>query len=238
MNTKKYYVTDKLNIAGFTLIEVLVATLILSSVVYIGTLSYSMFLDAWGKKRVEDINAIHNYRYHMLLKSALESIYDYYVTDRISEKAGFYYPFFRGGREKIEFVTLSSAFRERAPALARLRVIRQKEGQHLLYEEMPLDNAYIKYNDFQAEYNHSFITYSDIEKITIRYYGEVERRLLPYREEFERLYGWTETFQGESGKGIPRKIEIILERDDEVKKLLFLVRADNIFKKGFFQSEY
>jgi len=237
MNIKNYYVTDKSNIAGFTLIEVLVATLILSFVIYAGTLSYSMFLDIWGKKRVEDIDAIHEYRYHMLLKAALESIYDYYVTDRINERAGFYYPFFRGEREEIEFITLSPVFRGRTPALARLRVERQKEGRNLLYEEMPLDTTYIKYNDFKAEYKYSFIAYSDIEKIAIRYYGELERRLLPYREEFERLYGWTESFQGKVLKGVPKKIEITIERDDGVKRLLFSVKANNIFKKGFFQGE-
>lgn len=237
MNIKKYYAGNKSSIAGFTLIEVLIATLILSLVIYAGTLSYSMFLDVWGKKRLEDTHAMRQYRYHVMLKAALESIYDYYVTDHRNERAGFYYPFFKGEREKIEFVTLSSAFKEGGPALARLRVSEQEEGRSLVYEEMPLDATYIKYNDFQPGYKYSFIAYSDVEKIAIRYYGEVERRMRAHREEFEILYDWTESFQGKSMKGIPKKIEIVIQGEDGAKKLLFSVKANNIFKKGFFQSE-
>ena len=47
--------------AGFSLIEVLIATMILSALVYLATLSYSMFLNVWEQKKLTDTKAINDY---------------------------------------------------------------------------------------------------------------------------------------------------------------------------------
>ena len=107
---------------GFTLIEVLISSMVLAVIIYLGTLSYSMFLSMWGERRLLDTKAVNKYRSHMLLRSSLESVYDYYVTDRANERLGLYYPFFKGEKDEMEFVTLSSVFKKGFPAAARLRI--------------------------------------------------------------------------------------------------------------------
>lgn len=224
--------------AGFTLIEVLIATMVLSAVVYLAMLSYSMFLNVWEEKRLTDTSAINGYRSHILVRAALESIYDYYVTDPANEKAGRYYPFFKGEKDTLEFVTLSSVFSKEVPAVARLRLERQDtavgESCKVIYEEALLDQTYIKYVDFQPEYSHAMVVYADVKKINIRYYGEWETRWVPDRDAFETLYRWQDTFQGEERNTIPEAVELTLDTGAAETTLLFPVRANNVYKKAFF----
>ena len=65
--------TELRNPKGFTLIEVLISTMVLAVIIYLATLSYSMFLNTWGERRLSDTNAINKYRSHMLLRSSLVS---------------------------------------------------------------------------------------------------------------------------------------------------------------------
>jgi prepilin-type N-terminal cleavage/methylation domain-containing protein len=224
--------------AGFTLLEVLIATMVLSAVVYLATLSYSMFLNVWEEKRLTDTSAINDYRSHILVRSALESIYDYYVTDPANEKAGRYYPFFKGKGDMIEFVTLSSVFSKGAPAIARLRLERQDmaagEYYKVIYEEAPLDQTYIKYADDKTEYSHAMVVYTEVKKINIRYYGEWETRWVPERYDFETVYRWQETFCGEKRNTVPETIELTLNTKAAETTLLFPVRANNVYKRAFF----
>ncbi|MBC2696417.1 MAG: prepilin-type N-terminal cleavage/methylation domain-containing protein [Desulfobacteraceae bacterium] len=224
--------------AGFTLIEVLIATMILSALVYLATLSYSMFLTVWEKKRLTDTSAINDYRSHILVRSALESIYDYYVTDPANEKVGRYYPFFKGKRDMLEFVTLSSVFSKGFPAIARLKLERQDmaAGEHcnVIYQEAPLDQIYIKYADVKPEYSHTIIVYTEVKKINIRYYGEWETRWIPERDNFDTVYRWQDTFHGEKRNTIPEIIELTISTEAAETTLLFPVIANNVYKRAFF----
>jgi hypothetical protein len=216
--------------------------MVLSAVVYLATLSYSMFLNEWGEKRLTDTSAINGYRSHILVRSALESIYDYYVTDPANEKAGRYYPFFKGERDMLEFVTISSVFSKGVPAVARLRLERQdtaaEEYYKLIYEEAPLDRTYIKYADVQPEYSHAMVVYTEVKKINIRYYGEWEIRWVPERDHFETVYRWQQTFHGEKRDTVPETIELTLNTEEGDTTLLFPVRANNVYKRAFFQPQY
>lgn len=223
---------------GFTLIEVLIATMVLSALIYLAMLSYSMFLNVWEEKRLTDTSAINDYRSHILVRSALESIYDYYVTDPANEKTGRYYPFFKGEGDRLEFVTLSSVFNKGLPAVARLRLERQDtaDGEYykVIYEEMPLDQTYIKYADVKPEYSHAMVVYTDVKKINIRYYGEWEIRWVPERDDFETVYRWQKTFHGEERNTIPEAIELTLNTRTTETTLFFPVIANNVYKRAFF----
>ena len=226
------------NAKGFTLIEVLIATMVLSAVVYLATISCSMFLNVWEKKRLTDTSAINAYRSHILVRSALESIYDYYVTDPANEKAGRYYPFFNGEGDMLEFVTLSSVFKKGVPAAARIRLDNQPAGDEnyraIVYEEAPLDNAYIKYSGDNLKYSRLMTVYTGVKKINIRYYGIWETKWMPEKDGFETIYKWQKTFDGKKKNAVPEIIEMTLITDNGDKALLFPVRGNNVYKRGFF----
>lgn len=225
--------------AGFTLIETLIATVVLSAVIYLAMLSYSMFLNIWEKKRLTGISAINSYRSHVLVRSALESIYDYYVTDPADEKIGRHYPFFEGKRNMIEFITLSSVFKKGVPALARLRLESEDrdDGEYyrIIYEETPLDHTYIKYIGIKPKYSNAMIVYTDVKRIKIRYYGEWETKWVPKLDDFKTVYKWQDTFDGQERNTIPEWIELTLDTRTAETTLLFQVKANNAYKRAFFQ---
>ena len=225
--------------SGFTLIELLISTLILASIVLLAVLSYSTFLNTWESKRLTDLDALDEYRSHVLLRYALESAYDYFVTDPTNERLGVYYPYFKGYPDRLEFVTLSSVFFKGSPAAARMRIIKDDNGeiQKLVYEEAPLDRIYIRYNDFEPEYIEQMLPYRDLKNVNIRYYGLEEIRWNERLDNLEKIYGWQEGYQGEEKKDIPEMIELLLTTAEGDTRLAFSVKGRNIYKKSFYQPE-
>ena len=229
---------------GFTLIEVLIATIILASLVYLATLSYSLFLRIWEQGGARANIAVERYRTDILLRSALESAYDYYVTDPANEKAGLYYPFFKGGRDNVEFVTLSSVFRKGCPAVARLRIREVNEPDQsyyeVVYEETPLQDSYVKYNNFSGGYKFSMIVYDNVKNFSLRYFGlwEPEHVFGKATALPAIIYKWQNSFYGEKKRAIPRQIELTVSLEDEHETLHYQVMAQNIYKRSFFRREF
>lgn len=224
---------------GFTLIELLISTVILASIILLAVLSYSTFLNTWESKRLTDSDALAEYRSHLLLRYALESAYDYFVTDPANERLGVYYPYFKGYPDRLEFVTLSSVFCKGSPAAARLRTLRDEneEVQRLVYEEAPLDNIYIRYNDLDPEYKEQMVSYKDVKNVRFRYYGVEEMRWNDRLDDLEEIYGWQETYQGKEKKGLPEMIELLLTTEEGDTRLAFSVKGENIYKEYFHLSE-
>ena len=224
---------------GFTLIEVLISTVILSALIYLAAFSYSTFLDAWERRNVLGREALDAYRTHSLLRASLESIYDYYITDPADETQKVYYPFFKGEKTGMEFVTLSSVFEKGRPALAALRLEKQNDGEgyKLLYEETPLTGSYIKHVDRLPQYLYSMTIYERVKGLTIRYYGEWGVEKANQQETAETVYRWQDAFFGKERRIIPEKIELVVDTGREKKSLLISVRGNNYYKKGFFNRE-
>ena len=227
------------NSAGFTLIEVLIATLVLSMVVYLATLSYSLFLDTWERKKLSDIAAIQEYRTHLLMRNAVESTFDYYVTDPKSKRNTQWYPFFKGQKESLEFVTLSSVFQKGKPAIARIRLKKSTSGNPkvLVYEETSLVKTYIRYNDDPVEYKNEMSIYDNLKSVHIRYFGIWALRFDPGKEGFVEEYKWQETFQGKERNAVPHTIEMTVAFEEGETMLVFPVMAHSQKKGTFFNHE-
>jgi prepilin-type N-terminal cleavage/methylation domain-containing protein len=225
--------------AGFTLVEVLVSTLILGFVIYLAMLSFSLFLNVWQRKKLVGYEVVEGYRAHLLVRRALASIYDYYVTDQESEKKVVYYPFFEGDRQGCRFVTLASVFYKDHPALARLWVDKSPSGGpscRVLYAEVPLTGKYLKYADQLPEPEHTLVLYQGLRKATLRYYGAREIHYVPEREEFETVYAWGREYNGRKRLAVPRRVELTCtpEGSDANTVILYPVRAEDFIKGVYF----
>ena len=225
------------NNAGFTLIEVLIATLVLSMVIYLTTVSYSLFLNTWERKRLSDVSAIQEYRSRLLLRNSIESIFDYYVTDPESERNNRWFPFFKGGKESLEFVTLSSVFHKGKPAVAKMQIEKSEAGnlKSLVYKEASLAKNYIRYKDNPLEYKNQMVIYDNLKSVCIRYFGVWEIRFVHERQNFVTEYKWQETFEGNERNAVPDTIEMIVESEEGETRLVFPILA-HITRKGYFFS--
>ena len=227
------------NSAGFTLIELLIATLVLSMVIYLATLSYSLFLNTWERKKLSDVAAIQEYRSHLLLRNSIESIFGYYVLDRESERSNHRFPIFKGQKESLEFVTLSSVFHKGKPAVAQIK-LEQSEVSNLktlVYREASLEQTYIRYRDDPIEYKNRMPIYESLKSFRIRYFGLWGTEFDKVKQEFVPVYKWQETFEGKERSVVPDTIEMIVESEVGETKLVFPIMAHSLGRYYFFNRE-
>jgi len=226
------------NAEGFTLIEVIVATTILALAIYLSLTAYSFFGESWRKGRLTDTRSLDLYRSHILFRSAVESIYDYYVTDPANERISTHYPYFIGGSKSIAFVTLSSVFVKGIPASARIRLAEvQGGGQNLIYEETPLLKQFIRYEDLVPEYENRITLFEHVKQLDVRYYGIWESHFNDVTLDFDVVYKWQGEFYGKARNAVPEIIEITVTGEDGDILLTFPVKSLNPFKSSFFRPE-
>jgi len=223
---------------GFTLIEVIVATSILAIAIYLALTAYAFFGDTWRKGRLSDTRSLDLYRNHILCRSAVESICDYYVTDSSNERNGIYYPYFVGAGQSVDFVTLSSVFEKSMPAAAGMRLIKTETGrQDLIYEEAPLLGKYIRYENQPPEYVNRITLYEDVKQFGIRYYGVWESRFNEMTLDFDKVYRWQGEFFGKIRKEVPEIIELNVSGQMGEIVLTLPVKASNSSKALTFTPE-
>ena len=157
---------DECGQQGFTLIEIIAATTILAIIIYLALTAYAFWGDAWRKGRLADTRSLDLYRSHILCRSAIESVCDYYVTDPVNERNRVHYPYFIGDGTSLAFVTLSSVFSKGMPAAARIRMAETETGvQNLVYEETSLLRQYIRYEDKVPEYDRQIVLFENVKRL-------------------------------------------------------------------------
>lgn len=117
---------------GFTLIEVLIAMLLLSIVMFIGSLSFSVFSQRWQKDMGHFTLQAEQAKKFFLLQRTIQGISNYFVLD--AKKNPVY--FFLGSPGHLVFVTNRPIFAAEGQALVRLSVLPLEGGkQQLVYQE-------------------------------------------------------------------------------------------------------
>jgi len=229
-----------LNSRGFTLIEMLVTGMILSIIVGLSFFSMSFYLNEWETGRLGDISAVEDYRKQRLVQTAVESAWEYYVTDPANQRLGNYYPYFKGTEKSAAFVTTSPVFSESRAAAARLSLddSGKSPGIELVYEEVPLDNFYIRYYEEEIDYPYSLRLQTGKENMQLRYYGLWEIRFLPQQDDFREVLRWQDAFDGKERRAMPKTIQVADDSDEEQVFRKFDIRARNQAKAGFFSDPY
>ncbi len=224
---------------GFTLIEVLISTTIIGLVVYLAFLAQSFFLNIWYSNKLLTYVAMEEYRVNSLLRSAIESVTEYSITDPESEKTGAHYPFFNANSTSVEFVTLSSVFFKGSAAAGRFFIKKNSEEKTLalIYEEAPLNAAYIQYQGDKIAYSRSMTIADKLSKVTFRYYGTWEIVWDDELEYYKTIKRWQNVYQGKDRKTTPDIIEISIANKNGDQTLSFPVKSHNPYKDAFFSNE-
>jgi len=226
------------NQSGFTLIEMLVTTMILSVMVGLAFFAMGLYLKGWESNRFGDTSTIMDYRTQTLVRNSMESVWEYFVTDPANERIDVFYPFFKGKKTEVVGVTTSSVFHKGVPALFRFRLdAEDKAEKSLIYEETPLDDGFIRYENDLPAFSYSMVFMRRIKKLHFRYYGLWE--ILPPQgdgEDVIMVYRWLDVFDGRDRNAIPKIIEINLEMPETERQLIFYVMSDNMSKAAMYAT--
>jgi prepilin-type N-terminal cleavage/methylation domain-containing protein len=224
---------------GFTLVEVMISTTIIALVVYLAFQAQSFFVNIWYSNKISTLSAMEDYRAHSLLRNAIESITEYFITDPESERAGARYPYFIADGASVAFVTLSSVFSKGHAAAGKIS-LKKSSGEKtavLVYEEMPFDSLYIRYQGDHITYSRSIVIADKVSKATFRYYGTWEIIWDSELEYYKTIKRWQDVYQGKDRKTTPDIIEITLSGKTGDQTLSFPVKSHNPYKEAFFNNE-
>lgn len=226
---------------GFTLIEVLVTGMIIASIVALSFFSLNVYMNEWEQGRLSNLDAIEAFRRRQLVDTALESVWEYIVTDPMAEREGKFYSYFSGTTQSAAFVTTSPVFGRSPIAAARIRLEPASDPDHtlLVYEEAPFDRFYLHYGDDPIVYARSIELPLTGTELRFRYFGLLEVKYLLEENRLEEINGWQESFDGRRKGATPQRIEIVSDRKKMPSPIYaFTVKATNRSKLAYYEFNF
>lgn len=211
------------NKKAYTLIEVLIAIVIFSSIITIATMALNQGLKQYHGILDKGINFWDNARFLWINKS-LSSTVDYYVYSR----GDGWFPYFRGTQEVISYITLAPLTGDK-PVVAWIINERDDNGNRsLVYYELPVYTKDMK--DIEKEYifqdfkkGNSVTILNDVENVDITFYGYDMQN---------KKYSWVKDFDGGKRKVLPQVVRIDYRKVGESgkKTIAFSVYTNSLIK--------
>ncbi|MDN7134490.1 PulJ/GspJ family protein [Pseudidiomarina terrestris] len=154
--------------SGFTLVETLIAMVLLSLLMISGALAFDYFSQNW--QRNKGIAQDSGERHHLatLVQKVTRNTYSKAVYDD-NERLGFYFL----GRDE-GFTAVSHISVQNPNASSVYRLFREPNGDggfRLVYEEAVLTAVYLRNASQELPFNFRRILYDNLEQIEFRYFG-------------------------------------------------------------------
>ena len=206
---------------GYTLIEVLVAMAIFTSMMMLAGVALNQGLKQYQGLAEKGIG-FWDYAQKIWIDKSFNSTIDYYVYRR----GGGWFPYFKGNQEGISYISLAP-FAGDIPVVIWIRNEAAENGMRsLVYYELPV---YAKsYEDIERNYifgdykkGRSLKLLEGVEGIEFSFYGY---------DTFERKFRWYNDFEGERMKLLPSSIIISYQQDGKKSKLVFGINVNSPLK--------
>ena len=206
---------------GYTLIEVLVAMAIFSSMLMLAGVALNQGLKQYHGLAEKGIG-FWDYAKKIWIDKSFNSTIDYYVYRR----GDGWFPYFKGNQEGISYISLAPLAGD-LPVVVWIRNEAENNGMRsLVYYELPvyaksyeeIDRDYI-FGDYKK--GKSLKLLEGVEGIEISFYGY----------DFpDRRYRWYNNFDGSRMKLLPSSIEISCRHDGKKDKLVFGINVNSLLK--------
>lgn len=212
----------KTNQLAFTMVELLIVTLLLSMIMAVGTYSYSLFTTKW-QKELGNFNHTNQLSMNIQKIERILSNIQPYVLRKKNAEPGF---FFIGSGTSLLAVTHDALFSSGVSEAFRLSAIKNTSGKFdLVYQSMPLLNTNITTEKQTIEFVNRITLLNNLDNIYFRYYGWPSFRIKSDRTvENLTLKKWYETFSGLDNQLTPEKLELFIVIGE--KKLTFVIELD------------
>ena len=207
--------------AGFTMIELLIAMMLLSSVIFIASMSFSVFSSKWQQKTGRFDLAASEVRNLLAVQKSIRAMASYLVFNEQQKPVYF----FVGEPEQLTFITSKPVFTHAAQAIVMLKVETEpdSEQQLLVYYEAPLERVF-RSTGQQPDFQFREVIARQ-RNIRFNYFGWVN---LQQRAEFydgaSYRPEWQTTYDGSRNGMLPYGINLSW---DENEPVIFPVANDN-----------
>jgi prepilin-type N-terminal cleavage/methylation domain-containing protein len=196
-------------VAGFTLVELLVAVTILGLVIGVATYGYGLFARQWSGRLGGFDDAQGEYRRVALVVRALEDTLPFVVRDDAGVP-GFY---FLGREEGLTLVTGSPVFTPGEQAV--IRVFREPvaDGRwRIVYEEAPLRGVDLRLAGQTLPFSHRLVVADGVARVAFAYYGwaSADARARAGEDDVQATPSWSTEFDGLVRRQHPERIALRL----------------------------
>jgi general secretion pathway protein J len=209
---------------GYTLIEVLVAMVIFTSMLLLAGMALNQGLAQYRGLVEKGLN-FWTYAKDIWVDKSLNSTVDYYVYTRTDG----WFPFFKGSQEGISYVSLTP-FTGDLPIVAWMKVEAEDGGKRrLMYYELPVYTktyeeieSHSVFGDYKK--GESFKVLEGVEDIAFSFYGY---------DVFEKRYKWHESFNGNRMKRLPTLVRISYRQDGKPGGLVLGINVNSLMKTNY-----
>ncbi|SEK47125.1 prepilin-type N-terminal cleavage/methylation domain-containing protein [Colwellia chukchiensis] len=154
--------------SGFTLVEMLVAMVLLSMVLLIASSAYALFSERWDGRLGHFNRSVKQAKQLILVQEALKSVVSYVVTDD-NKRAKLY---FEGNRNGFVGVTLRSLFSPEVAAVVRVQIIQKADFSYqLIYQESAMTTQLLTQAKQALTFTDAVVLYDNLTAVEFQYYG-------------------------------------------------------------------
>jgi general secretion pathway protein J len=209
---------------GYTLIEVLVALAIFSSMMMLGGVALNQGLQQYRGLAEKGIG-FWDYAKNLWIDKSFNSTIDYYVYKRGDR----WFPYFKGNQEGISYISLAPLAGD-LPVVIWIRNEAAENGMRsLMYYELPIYTR--SYEDIERNYvfgdykkGNSVKLLEAVEGIEFIFYGY---------DPFEKKFKWYSNFEGERMKSLPSSVIISYQQNGKKSRLVFGINVNSPLKMAY-----
>lgn len=195
---------------GFTLIEVLIALVILMGLMFTANYSYSLYSQYWHGRIGNFDQTLFYYRGLLQLKETLDSSIPYVVRGGEGVKETFY---FLGRTEGFTVVTAAPIFATTVNDAGVVRVFseRKGDGYQLVYEEAPLSDKVLISLEQKLDFRYRTVLMVSQYPIKFEYFGwsSMEQKVRPSGSP-SSLPSWRTQYDAAQTRVQPKKVKITI----------------------------
>jgi len=210
-----------LNKTGFTLIEILLSMVILSSVIFVGSLSFSVYSEKW-QSGIGDFDAVYEESRNILLMQKMFVGASNYIIKNEQNDVAY---FFEGTAERLAFVSNNPIYNPTSPAVVTLHIETNREGlQDLVYSEYSFENQLLLNKNQSLQTNFSMVLFSR-ENMRFNYFGwETNEQRIASNDGQDFVPVWRKIFDADESGMLPFAVSIIWLNSEPI---IFNMANDN-----------
>lgn len=213
---------------GYTLLEVLIATLLFSMIVFLSTFALDQSLIQYQSIAKKGLNFWEDAKILWLQKS-FSSAFDYYVYD---ERKDLWFPLFIGKIDKMVYTSFSP-FSSDLPVLVVLEKENLEGKEALVYYEIPLYT--LNFKDIEKiltfeEYKKftSLVFFEDLERLSFKYYGY---------DRVKKFNDWFSEYDSSRSFYLPSVVKIEYSKNGVNDSIYGIINVQNL-RKVYYNEIY